>query len=115
MNARPTSGTLTHMTRPTKLEGLVVEAWLAQHAEWERPQTTSIARTYKLPDFSTALAFVVRVGLAAEKADHHPDVELGWGKARFLWSTHDAHGLTKLDLELAETCDTIYQSMTQHP
>jgi 4a-hydroxytetrahydrobiopterin dehydratase len=100
------------MARPTKLEGLVVNAWLATHSPWERASDISIARNYKFPDFSTALAFVVRVGLAAEKHDHHPDIELGWGKARVVWSTHDANGVTKLDLELADTSDKIFASMS---
>jgi 4a-hydroxytetrahydrobiopterin dehydratase len=109
------------MARPTKLEGLVVNAWLAQHSPWERATDTStggdsshaaIARTFAFPDFSTALAFVVRVGLAAEKSDHHPDVELGWGRARVIWTTHDANGVTKLDLELADTSDKIFASMS---
>jgi 4a-hydroxytetrahydrobiopterin dehydratase len=109
------------MARPTKLEGLVVNAWLAQHSPWERasdistegnPSHAAIARTFKFPDFSTALGFVVRVGLAAEKADHHPDIELGWGRVRVVWTTHDAKGVTSLDLELADASDKIFASMS---
>jgi 4a-hydroxytetrahydrobiopterin dehydratase len=62
----------------------------------------ALARTFKFPDFASALAFVVRLGCVAEKRDHHPDVELGWGKARVSWSTHDAGGITQLDLDMAE-------------
>ncbi len=100
------------MARPTKLEGLVVNAWLAQHSSWERASDISIARTFKFSDFSAALGFVVRVGLAAEKADHHPDIELGWGRVRVLWTTHDAKGITSLDLELADASDKIFTSMS---
>lgn len=96
-----------HMTRPTKLDDARVAAWLAAHAGWERVGDGAIARTFKLADFSAALGFVVRVGLAAEKNDHHPDIELGWGRARVLWSTHDAGGITELDLKLAEACDSL--------
>ena len=98
------------MSRPTKLEGLVVNAWLAMHGDWTRDGDTSIARTFKLPDFSSALAFVVRIGMAAEKHDHHPDIELGWGRVKVTWSTHDAKGLTKLDLDLAEITEVIFGS-----
>jgi 4a-hydroxytetrahydrobiopterin dehydratase len=94
------------MTRPSKLSPEAVDAWLKDHAAWQR-QGDALVRTYKLPDFSTALGMVVRVGLAAEKKDHHPDVELGWGRARFLWTTHDAGGITALDLELASMCDAL--------
>ena len=100
------------MARPTKLEGLVVNAWLAMHEEWKRSGDDAIARTFKLADFSSALAFVVRIGLAAEKHDHHPDIELGWGRVKVTWSTHDAKGLTKLDLDLAEITEVIFGSMS---
>lgn len=95
------------MARPEKLDKAEVDRWIATHAGWEHTSGDSIAKAYKFPDFAAALGFVVRVGLAAEKRDHHPDVELGWGKARVVWSTHDAGGITRLDLELAETCDKI--------
>ncbi len=95
------------MARPEKLDTAEVDRWIAAHSGWERVSGDSIAKTYKFPDFAAALGFVVRVGLAAEKRDHHPDVELGWGRARLLWSTHDAGGITRLDLELAEICDQI--------
>jgi 4a-hydroxytetrahydrobiopterin dehydratase len=96
------------MSRPTKLPAAEVDAWLAAHAGWERAGEGTIARTFKLPDFAAALSFVVRVGLAAEERDHHPDVELGWGRARFLWTTHDAGGVTSLDLELAAATDASF-------
>lgn len=92
------------MARPQKLPAETVDTWLAAHPEWRRDKD-GIARAYKLKDFSEALGFVVRVGLAAEKADHHPDIELGWGKARLYWTTHDAGGITQLDLDLAAASD----------
>jgi 4a-hydroxytetrahydrobiopterin dehydratase len=89
------------MSRPTKLDhGL--DAWLATHEGWQREGTNAISKEFKFPDFSAALAFVVRVGCLAEKRDHHPDVELGWGRVKVRWTTHDAGGITRLDLELAD-------------
>jgi 4a-hydroxytetrahydrobiopterin dehydratase len=89
------------MSRPTKLDhGL--DAWIATHEGWQREGTGAISKEFKFDDFSAALAFVVRVGCLAEKRDHHPDVELGWGRAKVRWTTHDAGGLTRLDLELAD-------------
>jgi 4a-hydroxytetrahydrobiopterin dehydratase len=93
------------MARPTRLEAAVVDAWIAAHPGWERAGEGAIARTYKMGDFAAALAFVVRVGCFAERKDHHPDVELGWGRARVAWSTHDAGGITQLDLDAAEATD----------
>jgi 4a-hydroxytetrahydrobiopterin dehydratase len=93
------------MSRPTKLQKTAVEAWMKAHPGWEYTGGSSLAKTFKFSDFNAALGFVVRTGLAAERRDHHPDVELGWGRARVVWSTHDAGGVTQLDLELAEATD----------
>lgn len=94
------------MARPEKLPPDAVDAWLAAHGAWRR-DGDGLARGYTFPDFSAALAFVVRVGLLAERRDHHPDVELGWGKARLFWTTHDAGGITELDLDLAAASDVL--------
>jgi 4a-hydroxytetrahydrobiopterin dehydratase len=67
----------------------------------------ALQRTFRFPDFAQALAFVVRVGEAAEAASHHPDVELGWGRATVRWTTHDAGGITTRDTELAERTSTL--------
>jgi 4a-hydroxytetrahydrobiopterin dehydratase len=96
--------------RPSKLDAETLEKWLGSHAGWEKTQAggqDAIARTFKLKDFSAALGLVVRVGLVAEKRDHHPDIELGWGRARVIWTTHDQKGVTSLDTELAEATDAI--------
>ncbi len=94
------------MPRPTKLDPTEIDAWLAAHPGWSR-EGEALARTFRFPDFSAALGFVVRVGLAAEKHDHHPDVLLGWGRAKVSWATHDAGGITALDLALAEATDAV--------
>lgn len=96
--------------RPEKLDDSALDGWLGSHKDWEKTRANgqgAIARTYKFRDFSGALSFVVRVGLAAEKRDHHPDVELGWGRARVVWTTHDQKGVTSLDTELAEATDKL--------
>jgi 4a-hydroxytetrahydrobiopterin dehydratase len=96
------------MARPTKLDTATVDAWLAAHPDWTRAgdgTNGAIARSYTFPDFATALAFVVRIACLAERRDHHPDVELGWGRAKLRWSTHDAGGVSQLDLDAAEASD----------
>ena len=67
----------------------------------------AIAKRFPFPDFSAALAFAVRVGMLAEKRDHHPDILVAWGKTTLLWTTHDAGGVTELDLELAAGSDAL--------
>jgi 4a-hydroxytetrahydrobiopterin dehydratase len=56
---------------------------------------------WRFPDFSAALAAAVRTGTLAERADHHPDMRLGWGKLEVRLTTHSAKGLTAKDLDLA--------------
>jgi 4a-hydroxytetrahydrobiopterin dehydratase len=95
------------MSRPTKLDSSAVDTWIGAHPGWERAEAGVIAKRYVFPDFASALGFVVRLGCYAEKRDHHPDVELGWGRARVAWSTHDAGGVTELDLAAAEATDKL--------
>lgn len=73
---------------------------------WERDGET-ITRTYRFADYSTALAFVVRAALAAEKANHHPDLTLAWGRVDALLTTHDDGGLTQKDVDMARTLDEL--------
>jgi 4a-hydroxytetrahydrobiopterin dehydratase len=93
-------------TRPTKLDQ-GIEAWLAQHTGWERVGTQGIARTFDQGDFPRAIAFTVKVALLAEKHNHHPELEVRGKTVRVYWTTHDAGGLTRLDLALAEACDAL--------
>lgn len=94
------------MTRPPKLDQAAIDAWLRDHPTWRRDGDALVA-AFKLPDFAAALALAVRVGMAAEKRDHHPDLKVGWGKLEVLWTTHDAGGITRLDLELAEVTEAL--------
>jgi len=94
------------MARPSKLDPAAVDAWLGQHPGWAR-EGEALVRTFALADFGAAVAFTVRIGMVAEKRDHHPDILIGWGKARVLWTTHDAGGITQLDLELAESTEKL--------
>jgi len=93
------------MARPSKLGDSEIQAWLDKHPGWERVGN-ALSRQYKLKDFASAMAFAVKIGMAAEKKDHHPDLEVGWGRLRASWSTHDAGGITTLDIEMAEATDT---------
>jgi 4a-hydroxytetrahydrobiopterin dehydratase len=81
-----------------------VEAFLQEHAEWSRSDD-SINRTFEFEDFNEAMGFVVRVALEAEKADHHPDIDIRWNKVTLDLSTHSEGGLTPKDLKLADSAD----------
>jgi len=61
----------------------------------------AIARSFTFEDFSEAFAFMTRVALLAEKADHHPDWSNSWNRVEIALSSHDAGGLTQKDAKLA--------------
>jgi 4a-hydroxytetrahydrobiopterin dehydratase len=96
------------MARPSKLEPRDVDAWLHAHPSWARQGDDAVARPFSFANFADAVAFTVRLGFVAEKRDHHPEVLVTWGRARVLWTTHDAAGITSLDLALAEATDALY-------
>jgi 4a-hydroxytetrahydrobiopterin dehydratase len=62
----------------------------------------ALVRTFKFKDFSEAFAFLTRVALHAEKADHHPEFTSVWNRVHFRLTTHSAGGVTDKDRELAE-------------
>jgi 4a-hydroxytetrahydrobiopterin dehydratase len=68
---------------------------------WERNSNQTLKREFKFDNFRDAFGFVARVALVAEAEGHHPDVELGWGRAAFQLTTHAASGLTKNDFVMA--------------
>jgi 4a-hydroxytetrahydrobiopterin dehydratase len=77
---------------------------LRQTPGWERAGD-EIKRTYRFKDFREALAFVNRVGEQAERAGHHPDIDIRYNTVTLALTTHDAGGLTAKDFELARTID----------
>lgn len=64
-------------------------------------ERNGIAKSFAFADFSAAFAFMTRVALAAEKADHHPDWSNVWSKVDILLSTHSDGGVTEKDIALA--------------
>jgi 4a-hydroxytetrahydrobiopterin dehydratase len=60
-----------------------------------------LTRIFIHQDFRAALAFVNKVGELAEKAGHHPDIDIRYNKVRLALVTHDAGGLTAKDFDLA--------------
>ena len=73
---------------------------LATLPGWER-SGDEIVKTFELPSFPEAIAFVTRIADRAEAADHHPDLDIRYRKVRVALSTHDAGGLTDKDFDLA--------------
>ena len=69
-----------------------------------------LRKTFSFPDFKSALRFVDQVGAMADEVDHHPDVELSWGKAAIQIWTHTVGGLAEIDFVFAARCERIYSA-----
>lgn len=94
------------MARPVRLDDAAIARWLSDAPAWARDGDT-LTRTYTMKDFSAAIAFVVKVGILAEKMDHHPDISIAYRNVTLRFSTHDAGGITELDLAGAKGADEL--------
>jgi 4a-hydroxytetrahydrobiopterin dehydratase len=74
---------------------------------WEREGNQRLRRTFEFANFRDAFGFVARAALVAEAEFHHPDIELGWGRAAFELTTHAASGLTRNDFVMAAKLDAL--------
>ena len=66
-----------------------------------------LARTFLFKDFRAAVRFVNQVAELAEKAGHHPDIDIRYNRVRLGLATHDAGGLTAKDFDLAACIDKL--------
>ena len=71
------------------------------------PDNADICREFRFTDFLHALAFVNALGFIAENENHHPDLELGWGRCLVRFSTHDVGGLSLNDFICAAKADAL--------
>ena len=67
----------------------------------------ALLRSFKFKDFSEAFAFLTRVALHAEKADHHPEFTNVWNRVDFRLTSHDAGGVTERDVALAKAINAL--------
>ena len=76
-------------------------------AGWEQ-EGGALRKEFRFGDFVEALAFVNRVGEAAEKANHHPDIDIRWNTVTLRLSTHSAGNVvTDKDHDLAAHIDDL--------
>lgn len=74
---------------------------------WEVDESRDgIRKIYRFADFTQAFAFMTRVALLAEKADHHPEWFNVYNRVDILLTTHDANGLSMRDVQLAQAIDS---------
>jgi 4a-hydroxytetrahydrobiopterin dehydratase len=91
-----------------KLTNAERDAALARLPAWiHEPTRDAITRQFKFADFSAAFAFMTRVALLAEKADHHPEWSNVYNRVDILLTTHDADGLSRRDVDMATVIDAL--------
>ncbi|MEI7037362.1 4a-hydroxytetrahydrobiopterin dehydratase [Fulvimonas yonginensis] len=67
----------------------------------------AIVKDFRFPDFHRTLGFINAVGFMANREDHHPDLEAGYGHCQVLWSTHDVGGLSLNDFVCAAKVEAL--------
>ncbi|HEX6629555.1 MAG TPA: 4a-hydroxytetrahydrobiopterin dehydratase [Gemmatimonadaceae bacterium] len=90
----------------TRLTDDEITRELASLPGWER-RGDAIARTFTFTRFADGIAFVDRVAVAADAADHHPDIDIRYTRVTCALSTHDAGGITRADVRLAREIDQL--------
>ncbi len=67
-----------------------------------------LEKEFQFIDFYNALSFVVKLGVEAEKLNHHPDILIhSYNKVKVTTTTHDENGVTELDIKLADRLERI--------
>ncbi len=95
-----------------KLTGAERLEALARVPEWLPTESRdAIQRTYRFGDFSEAFGFMARASLTAERMNHHPEWFNVYNRVEVVLTTHDAGGLTDLDIELAVAMDQIAEPL----
>ena len=92
---------LSDTARTTMIEPLVKDNWSMVEGR------DAITKTFQFDDFTEALGWMVRVGIWAEKWNHHPEWSNVYNKVTVTLSTHDIDGLSALDAKLARKMDSL--------
>ena len=92
--------------RPVKLSETEIAAALSELPAWKL-EGGKLHREYKFPDFVAAFAFMTGAALTAQAMDHHPEWFNVWNTVRVDLNTHDAGGVTELDVKLATAMEKL--------
>ena len=81
-------------------------AFLVKHPDWSI-DGENLSRKFTHQNFNAAMGFVTKVAIAAEVANHHPDIDIRWNKVTLTLTTHEKGGLTERDTTLAAQVDEL--------
>jgi 4a-hydroxytetrahydrobiopterin dehydratase len=93
-----------------KLSSRQIKLRLRALPEWSA-RARAIRRKFVFKGFLGAIDFVNRVAKKAEKANHHPDIDIRWNKVTLTLTTHDQGGLTGKDFSMARQCDQVFSRL----
>lgn len=93
-------------SRPTKLNETEIATALSELPDW-KVQGGKLRREYKFADFVAAFGFMTGAALVAQAMDHHPEWFNVWNTVRVDLVTHDAGGITALDVKLAHSMEEL--------
>jgi 4a-hydroxytetrahydrobiopterin dehydratase len=88
-------------------EDAIEQELKALNIEWGVIGGATLTRVFKFDDFKQALDFTNQVGKLAEEMNHHPEINLAWGKVEIQISTHSEGGITENDFLLAAKIDSL--------
>src|SRR5207248_7497846 len=109
---RVRQGQHAEATMAERLSAEARKSALAELSGWsETPGREAIARTFSFKDFNEAFGFMARAALVAEKNDHHPEWKNIYKTVEVVLATHDAGGVTKLDIQLATAMNAIARQL----
>ena len=97
------------MSRPVKLSDTDIQTSLKSLKGWKVTEN-KLHREFVFSDFVEAWGFMSRAALIAQSMDHHPEWYNVYNKVRIDLSTHDAGGITSLDVKLAEKMGSLIDS-----
>jgi 4a-hydroxytetrahydrobiopterin dehydratase len=89
-----------------KLSDEAIQSKLAEISGWT-VASDALTKTFAFDDFVQSMQFVNRLGIAAEEAQHHPDIDIRYSKVTLALSTHDSGGITEKDFALAQEADAV--------
>ncbi len=94
------------MSRPARIGAA---AALAELPGWSAAEgRDALTRTFRFASFSAAFGWMTRAALAAESLDHHPEWFNVYNRVDVTLATHDAGGVTELDVRLAKLMDAAF-------
>lgn len=100
---RPTSNTMTSKQITQHLQTL---------PNWSE-QVETICRTYEFEGFLGSIAFVDTIAPLAQKANHHPDIDICFDQVTLTLTTHDEGGLSEKDFAMAGQCDEVFAKLAK--